>query len=219
MNGLLVAAALSAATIGGATAFVHGGRDEPPPRPFTGKNATLPGKIPAAPKSLKGDWGYQYQLQDAHLESGINGRAFFGAALFLKEDGTYEYQYHARWIVEPAIPTFPVIASLPGLPGMGTLELDGVNVTETGKFSLSGEILLLQPKKTERAEVDDNQMEEPKKLPNENRAYLVRIDKKKLLYVAGRCAKFQIDPVCKKATDVAYKFTSEVGPRWISMGR
>jgi len=212
MNGFLVAASLGIAAVTGPGFLVT--RGEPPPKAFTGKHATLPGKIPATTKALDGGWAHQYQLQDAHLEPGIEGRAFFGSTIFLHEDGTYELHYFVRWNLRSDAPVPSVISSMPSLPSLGSSLLDGFNVTETGKFSLSDEILLLQPQKTQRSELENNELTNPHTLANENRAYLVRIDKKHL-HVAGRCASYQIDPICHETTDVWYQLKSQLGSRWL----
>jgi hypothetical protein len=133
--------------------------------------------------------------KDVTIEAGHQDALMFGLMLGFNDNGSYELQYHARW-------------SLPGL--------DGVNVTETGRFSLSGEILLLEPEETRYVELEDNRMmNPPQTIANENRAYVVSLDKARL-HLAGRCAKYQVEPICKESRDVWVQLGSQAGRRWLN---
>lgn len=216
MNGLCAATVLGMAGVFGPT-FVTRPGGEPPPQAYTAKNATMPGKIPATLKSLESGWAYHYKLDDVRLETGQNGTINFGATYLLRADGTYQLVYFVRWNARTTLPVgLPGLPNIPKIGGDGLA--DGMNVDERGKFALSGEILLLQPEETRRMEIKDNRADEPQTLASENRAYVVRLDKKNL-YMAGRCASWQIDPVCKEATDVRYKLTSQLGSKWMERER
>jgi hypothetical protein len=163
-----------------------------PPKPFDDQ-VSLPGKIPPTVKSVSGSWHFGYMLREATLEGGKSD-LMTGTALTLREDGTYQLHYHARWNI-----------------GM---QMDGRNVTEEGRFSLSGEVLLLEPTGTNFAELDNNSVVNQQTIKNETHALIVRLDKAHLT-VAGRCADYQVDPVCKETPIIWYRMSAQVGTRWL----
>jgi hypothetical protein len=165
-----------------------------PPQPFDEK-VSLPGKIPPTAKSLSGSWHFGYMLHEATLEAG-KSELMSSTGLMLREDGTYQLHYHAVWNI-----------------GMA---MDGVNVTEEGRFSLSGEVLLLEPTGTVFAEIDDNKIVNQQTIRNQTHALIVRLEKTQLV-IAGRCADYQVDPVCKEAPAVWYKMKAQVGRRWFGL--
>jgi hypothetical protein len=170
-----------------------------PPQPFDDK-VTLAGKVPPSVKSLSGAWEFSYQLDDAKLESGPSN-LMVGIVLTLREDGTYQMSYFARW-------------NLPRGPLPTAVSMDGVNVTENGKFSLSGEVLLLEPDGTVFANVEGNAMKSSQSIANEKHPWIVRLDKAHL-NVAGRCAGYQVDPVCRETPLIWFPMKAQVGTRWL----
>jgi hypothetical protein len=197
MNGLLVTA--SAAVLAGVGPFFGMGADRgKPPQPFDEK-VTLPGKIPETVKSTAGAWHYQYQLKDAPLEAKTSD-LLVSITLTLREDGTYELFYVARW-------------NLPSLfnPSAG---MDGRNVTENGRYTRAGEILVLEPKGTAYMEVKGNTAGATQQIPNEKHTWIVRLEKAHL-NVAGRCASYQVDPVCRDTPIVWFPLSAQLGSRWL----
>src|SRR5689334_5611055 len=143
MNGF-VSAASTALFVAGAPIFgMLAGRNSPP-QPFDDK-VVLQGKVPETRKSIASAWVFQYQLDDARLESGPSN-LLSNLTLTLNEDGTYRLMYVARWNVP---------------------NLDGRNVVENGHFSLSGEILLLEPDGTSYVEVKGNKAAPAQPIANE----------------------------------------------------
>jgi hypothetical protein len=205
----LIVSMLTGATVFGPT-FV-GGRDQVPPRPFTG-NATLPGKIVADRKTLSGSWVFSYLQKDATMESGDQGPLHSSIFINFREDGTYSLHYSATWGFRLGGRGLP----LPNIGGMPPLR-DGVNVREEGRYSLSDEILLLEPNETFHTQIEDNRIVKSQQpIASENRALLLRIDGKKL-HMAGRCAAWQVEPVCREARDVWFQYTAQLGRRWVGM--
>lgn len=189
----MVAAILLVAGLG--PAFGTFGRENrPPPQPYT-ELVTLPGMPPVMDKELFGGWELVYRLDDAALE---DGRAELLVNLFihLHEDGSYELDYSARW---------------GGIAGYGARTL---SVSERGSFSRSGEVLLLEPARTVRAEIRSQVLVSQQTIPDENHVLITRRDGK-YLHVAGRCAKYQIDPVCRATPTIWYSMRSELGRRWL----
>jgi hypothetical protein len=192
----MVAALLLVAGLG--PAFGTFGRENrPPPQPYT-ELVVLPGKPPIMDKELFGAWELTYRLDDAQLE---DGRAELLVVLFvnLHEDGSYELDYSARW---------------GGIAGYGARAL---TVSEQGSFSRSGEVLLLDPSRTIRSEIQAQVMVSQTPIPDENHVLITSRDGK-YLHVAGRCAKYQIDPICKATPNIWYSMRSELGRRWLQRG-
>jgi hypothetical protein len=192
----MIAAMLLVIALG--PAFGTFGREKrPPPQPYT-ELVVLPGKPPIMDKELIGAWELVYRLDDAQLE---DGRAELSVHLFLHlhEDGSYELNYSARW---------------GGIAGYGARTL---TVSEEGSFSRSGEVLLLEPARTVRAEIQAQVLVSQAPIPDENHVWIVRRDGK-YLHVAGRCATYQIDPICRVTPTIWYSMRSELGRRWLQRG-
>jgi hypothetical protein len=192
----MVAAMLLAAGLGPAFG-TFGREDRPPPQPYT-ELVVLPGKAPILVQELIGGWELVYRLDDAQLE---DGRTELSVNLFLqlREDGSYELNYSARW---------------GGIAGYGARML---TVSEEGSFSRSGEVLLLDPARTVRAEIQAQVLVSQTPIPDENHVLIVRRDGK-YLHVAGRCARYQIDPICRTTPAIWYSMRSELGRRWLQRG-
>jgi hypothetical protein len=205
MNGLTLATSVAlVAALGGPFFGMGPGRGSKPPQPFD-EQVTLPGKIPPTVKSLAGAWHFVYRLDDATLEGGRTDLMVVHT-LMLREDGTYRLLYSARWNLPRPLPGMPTSTGADGMKGR--------NVQETGHFSLSGEVLLLQPDVVEYADVEHNALVNREVIANESHTLIVRLDKARLA-VAGRCASYQIDPVCVKTPIVWYPMKAQLGTRWL----
>jgi hypothetical protein len=174
-----------------------GRENRPPPQPYT-ELVVMPGKPPIMDKELIGAWELTYRLDDAQLE---DGRAALMVILVvnLHEDGSYELDYSARW---------------GGIAGYGARAL---TVSEQGTFSRSGEVLLLEPARTVRSEIQAQVLVSQAPIADENHVLITRRDGK-YLHVAGRCAKYQIDPICKATPNIWFSMRSELGARWLRRG-
>jgi len=168
--------------------------NNPPPQPYTEK-VTLPGGIPADVKGLAGSWQYNYSLKDAVLKEGRR-ELFVAVTVNLKVDGSYELIYQARW------------------GELGGVISRGLKVQETGKYSLSGEVLLLEPQTTVRTDIKYDSVVKQQAITNENHVWIVRAEKKRL-HVAGRCAKYQLDPACHVEPNVWFSLSAEAGVQFI----
>jgi hypothetical protein len=198
MNGLIATSAAVVAAIGGPL-FGMFARETKPPQPFD-EDVTLAGKVPPSVKSLSGAWQFNYRLGDAKLEGGSNNLLVV-ITLMLKEDGTYHLSYLARWNLPRGVVPLPI-------------RMDGINVAENGKYSLSGEVLLLEPDGTMFANIEDNMAKPAQSIANENHTWIVRLDKAHLA-VAGRCASYQVDPVCRETPLIWYSMNAQIGTRWL----
>ena len=209
MYALIVSMLAAGATVFGPAHVVT--RNQVAPKPFTG-DATLPGNVARDRKTVSGHWVFNYLQKDATMESGYQGPLHSVIFLNLREDGTYTLNYSANWGFNLGTRGLP----LPNVIGMPPLH-DGVVVHEQGRYSLSDEILLLEPTETLHSEIEDNKVVKSRQpIASENRALLMRIDGKKL-HVAGRCAAWQVEPVCREARDVWFQFTAQLGRRWVGM--
>lgn len=189
--GLLLAVPVIVMAVG--PGFGTFGREKrPPPQPFTDL-VVMPGMPPMLPKEVFGAWELQYQLDDAQLEDGRT-ELLVHLMIDLHEGGSYQLHYSARW---------------GGIVGLGTR---GIVVNEQGSWSLSTEVLLLEPSSTGRSEVHDQFVLNQKTIANENHVLIVSRDGK-YLHAAGRCAKFQIDPICRTATNIWFTMRAELRTR------
>jgi hypothetical protein len=206
MSGFTLATSFALiAALGGPMFGIGPGRGKPP-QPFD-DGVVLPGKIPATVKSVSGSWQFGYMLDDAALEGGPADLSV-NTFLMLHEDGTYQLNYNARW-------------NLPRAPLPGTRPIsDVVNgmkgrvVNESGHFSLSGEVLLLQPDVVEYGVLEGHTVVNLQKIANESHTLIVRLNKAKLA-VAGRCASYQVDPVCTETPIIWYPMKAQIGLRWL----
>jgi hypothetical protein len=191
MNELVIAAPLMMLAGIGSLFGIGADRGEPP-KPFDEK-VTLQGKVPDRIKSVGGAWEFHYLLEDAKLEVGPRDLVV-SLVLTLKQDGGYHLAYNARWYAHTGLMVSPS-------------EMDGRNVTESGRFSLSGEILLLEPTETQYREIKENKEAPLQSRPNEKHALIVRLDRGRLV-VAGRCAHYQVDPVCRQTPIVWFPMSA-----------
>lgn len=208
MQAMLLIVTVGLATIFGPV-FGTAGRG-PPPRPFTEETTSLPGKTPTDAQALRGRWAFGHLQRDAPIEAGKQD-LLVNLLLSFNENGSYELHYHARW----DLPTAPAISPVPIVRNAGSL--DGVDVHETGRYSLSGEILLLEPEETRFSEIQDNTVVNAQHIANENHAWLVSLDKAHL-HIAGRCANYQVEPICEESRAVWYELSSQLGRRWLGLG-
>ena len=189
----MLAATLLATAIG--PIFGSIARDNDPPQPYT-ETVKLPGNSPQAQRDLHGAWMYDYREEDAALE---DGRDLLLVTIYfhLHENGTYELLYSARWGGFGISPTSK-----------------GLNVRETGTYSVSRGMLMLKPETTVRSEITGNTVVSNRPIANENHVLIAHVEKAKL-HVAGRCAQYQIDPACRASPNIWFSMKSQLGRRWL----
>jgi hypothetical protein len=173
----------------------HGWNRPSAPQSFA-EGVSLPGKPPSALKDLIGAWQYNYSLSDAQLEAGTSNLIVV-IVLTLREDASYELVYSARWG-----------------NGSGGPVANGVGAHESGSFSWSGEVLILEPATTQHSDIENNSVVRQQEIANEKHVLLAHVEKKQL-NVAGRCAHYQVDPACRQFPNVWYSMTAQLGRRWL----
>jgi len=165
----------------------------PEARPF-GSAQSLPGDVPAAASDLRGAWLFRQTLStDDPIFGG--GRTFTNARfvalwLWLRNDGTYDIVYQAY----------------SGARALNSPSTRAIDVRESGRFSISGDSLSLEPETTRAVEVYQGSRQR-RTLADEPRAYLARIDGG-YLNLAGPCATYQIEPICREAAQVWFSMRS-----------
>jgi len=166
-----------------------------PPEAFD-EQVTLHGEPPESMKSIKGGWAYEYWIPEVPLDSGEQADLRIFTVLKLHEDGKYQLSYNAVWnMPDPVLGDLVMKVDVNGIKAL--------HVNELGTFSLSGEVLLLEPRKVQYSEVENLHAKQLRYLPNVNHSFIVRHDKESLA-IAGRCATYQIDPVCKDSPIIWY---------------
>jgi hypothetical protein len=159
----------------------------PEPKPFGTTIKLLPGQRVTNATAIKGEWFHQAVHRNVVLENERIPQLFTSLVLELQPDGNYILQYHAYWggVRDSSDPRFA-----------------GIDVNETGHFSLSSSILLLR---ADTIEITRQQklIRNRETIANENRAYVVRFDKDSgVLNIAGPCTRYQVEPVCRSAHSV-----------------
>lgn len=154
----------------------------------------LPGKPPASIRDVAGAWEMDYSQDDVQVED-LNVELLVKMVVQLNEDGTYQLQYSGRW-------------------GKGK-SARGITVDETGTFKLSSDVLILDPIEVTRTEVERNRPAGSIGLANEKHLFVVHSEARRI-HLAGRCAPYQLDPICKNwKVDNAW-FTFKAGARKLS---
>jgi hypothetical protein len=153
--------------------------EQEPPRVFA-EGVRLPGKPPPEPDSVHGKWQSGYEVNDAPLAEG-NADLTVSLAVQLEKDGSYRLTYDARW---------------GNPPGRGK-DARGITIDEIGSYKISGDVLLLDPAETMRAELLKNKVVSREPVHSEKHVYVVHWESKRI-HLAGRCAKYQVDPICQE---------------------
>jgi hypothetical protein len=157
----------------------------PEPKAFGTQLTQLPGqRVTAAPK-IKGKWLQRQVKRNVELDHVRVPQLLTSLLLDLQADGSYTLDYQAYW------------------GGAGNTE-DSRHATldahEVGRFSVSGSVLLLEAaavEVTQEGKLGRSQQHSD----NERHAYLIRLDKS-YLNIAGPCARYQAEDVCKRNRSV-----------------
>lgn len=164
----------------------------PEARPF-GSAQSLPGQVPGAAADLRGAWFFRQTLSADDPLSG--GRTFTNARfvalwLWLRNDGTYDIVYQAYSSAR----------------ALSSPSSRAIEVRESGRFSISGGSLSLEPDATRAVEVYQGNRQR-RTLADEPRSYLARLDGG-YLNIAGPCATYQIEPICRESAQVWFSLRS-----------
>ncbi|HEX6993272.1 MAG TPA: hypothetical protein VF339_03920 [Gammaproteobacteria bacterium] len=157
----------------------------PEARPFE-SSQSLPGDPPAATADVRGAW-YFRETQASAARDPIFGNVaqpFHAIWIWLRDDGTYDLVYQAYF----------------GTRAVTDPRRSGIDVRESGRFSIAGGSLSLEPVTTRAVEITRGNRERSM-LDNEPRDYLAGVDGG-YLYLAGPCARYQVEPICRESTDV-----------------
>lgn len=174
---LLVAVTVSSCMfVGSRNVRVDPRTEFPEARPYDGSQR-LPGDVPVTGSDLRGAWFFRQPLQS---RDPLFSNAFFHALwLWIREDGTYDLVYQAS----------------EGSRARNSPAFRAVDVRESGRFSISGGTLSLEPATTRAVELRQGGRRRTT-LGNEPRDYVARVDGG-YLNLAGPCATYQIEPICR----------------------
>lgn len=152
--------------------------EQDPPKAYT-EQTRLPGKPPAAIQDLRGAWKLHYADEDVQVGEEV-GDIIVNMTVQFEEHGTYRLQYSARW----------------GNPPLKGKDARGVTIDETGDYKLSGDVLIMDPIEVIQTDVVRNSPTGTIGLANEKHLYVVHWETRRI-HLAGRCAPYQVDPICK----------------------
>lgn len=149
------------------------------PKPYS-EETRLPGTAPAAAKDLQRAWQLEYSAEDVQVGE-QNGDLLIKMVVQFEPDGSYKLRYAARW----------------GNPPLRGRDARGVTVEETGQYKLSRDVLILDPIETFQHDILKNDdVTGTLQLANEKHVLVVHWETKRI-HLAGRCASYQVDPLCK----------------------
>lgn len=151
------------------------------------ETAELPGDAIAAPGELEGIWLFSTIEQGVRVDEGL-AVPLLWYALFLKldPDGRYELVYQAYW----------------GTRNLSDPNMRAVDVRESGRFSLASNTLRIQPASTVLTERRSGRLA-TRTIAAEDRDYRAALDGA-YLNIAGPCAAYQVEPICRQNRDVWY---------------
>jgi hypothetical protein len=154
-----------------------------PPKRFV-EGVRLPGKPPASAKDLHGEWQLGYEAYDVQTSEGT-AEIIVNMAIDFKPDGNYQLVYSANW----------------GNPPLKGKNAVGVTVEESGTYKLSSDVLILDPVESTRSDMVKRKATSREPVENEKHVFVVHWETKRI-HLAGRCAVYQVDPLCLD-TDVS----------------
>ena len=168
------------------------------PKAFV-ESTRLPGKPPASAKEMLGAWQMDYSVDDVQVnENDFRVDLLVNLVLQLNEDGSYQLRYTGRWGKKKPS--------------------EGITVTETGTFKLSSDVLILDPIETQKTVLEKNKPVNEYALGNDKHLFVVHWETKRI-HVAGKCAPYQVDPICKDWQVENVWFTLQGGAKKLSQRR
>jgi hypothetical protein len=140
------------------------------------ESTRLPGKPPASAKEITGAWQMDYSEDDVKVED-FNVELLVKMVVQLNADGTYVLRYAGNWGKRK--------------------EARGLTVDEKGTYKLSSDVLILDPSEVTKTDLERNKPTGSFGLANEKHVFVVHSEAGKRIHLAGRCASWQLDPICK----------------------
>lgn len=144
------------------------------PQEYT-ESTRLPGNPPASARSLLGAWQMDYSEDDVQVED-FNVDLLVKMVVQFNEDGTYLLRYSGRW-------------------GKNK-QARGLTVDESGTYKLSSDVLILDPDEVTKTDVERDKAVASFGLANEKHLFVVHAEPRRI-HLAGRCAPWQVDSICK----------------------
>lgn len=162
--------------------------------PATVLQGPLPGEAVTGSGEVDGIWGMSATENSVRVDEGGPVVPVLYYALYLKieSNGTYELAYQAYW----------------GSRDSSDPNMRAIDVREAGRASFANNRLRLEPQTTTAAERRPGS-EITGAIDNEPREYRVALDGA-YLNIAGRCAQYQVEPICRQLRDVWYSLRSGV---------
>lgn len=157
----------------------------PDPKPFA-ENGSLPGSALSHRPDKPGEWWFRHIDDGIRLESGHVPRLFFSQSFWFYPNGSYDLVYQAWW----------------GARASNDPRFNAVDTREHGKYTISDGKLRLEPESTQHIQVSGGKRT-VEMIANESRTYLIS-QSGRSLHIAGRCAKFQVEPICRESPKVWY---------------
>lgn len=152
--------------------------EQAPPKAFE-DGGRLPGKPAPELKNAFGSWQMDYSLEDVDIAAG-NADLIVHLKLELNQDGSYQMVYAARW----------------GRPPGKGKNAGGVNVDETGTYKLTGDVLILESTETMKTDVEKTKAGRREPIKPEKHVFVMHWESKRI-HLVGRCAAYQVDPICQ----------------------
>jgi hypothetical protein len=167
-----------------------------PPKRFV-EGVRLPGKPPLTVKDIDGEWQLGYEAYDVQTNEGT-AEIVINMAIEFKADGNYSLLYSANW----------------GNPPLKGKDAHGITVEESGTYKLSSDVLILDPVESTRSDMVKRKATNREPVGNEKHVFVVHAETKRI-HLAGRCATFQVDPLCldTEVSNVWFTLKGSLGKR------
>src|SRR5690606_38972101 len=151
----------------------------PPPAVLQGP---LPGEEVTDADEAAGIWFVSDTEYSVSVEGGpVVPMLYYAIYIKIESDGTYELVSHAYW----------------GTRSCSAPNLRAMDLREAGRVSFANRGMRLEPQPTTATERLPGGVEMSGPLTNETREYRVALEDA-YLNLGGRCAKYQVEPICQQ---------------------
>jgi hypothetical protein len=82
-----------------------------------------------------------------------------------------------------------------GNPPLKGKDARGITIEESGTYKLSSDVLILDPEESTRSDMVKRKPTNREPIGNEKHVFVVHWETKRI-HIAGRCASYQVDPLC-----------------------
>jgi len=163
----------------------------PPPEVL---QSPLPGEDVAAASEAEGIWSISNTENRVSIEGGpVVPMLYYALHLKIESDGTYELVYQAYW----------------GTRDSSDPNMRAIDVREAGRVSFANRRMRLEPQATTVKERRPGGVEVNGPLANETREYRVALERA-YLNLGGRCAQYQVEPICRQPREIWYSLRAGV---------